>query len=163
MDAWKELRGFFNGCKSYLFYIEKRRTLSIIPPAFLLFNAPPPRQSNSPTQQLFLSLSTLFPSHPAPLHAHPHPPLTPVWGLCFIVNTPTPTTPVWTGAGVRLPVSTRLEQQNAQKRRGLGEGIRPQMSFVGILEVLVWIPFPYSFSCLFSSFLIKKQGFATQS
>lgn len=133
--------GVFNGYESYLFYIEKRRTLCIIPPAFLLFNAPPfPGQSNSPTQQLFLSLSTLFPSHPAPLHALPHPPLTPVWGLCFIVvphlagNTPTPTTPthVWTGAGVRLPVSTRLEQQNAQKRRGLGEGIRPQMSFVRI-------------------------------
>lgn len=93
--SWGEGGGFFRGYKSYLFYIEKRRALFHNTTSFSPLPSPFPRQSNSPTQQLFLSLSTLFPSHSAPLHAHPHPPLPPVWGLCFIVvlhlagNTPT--------------------------------------------------------------------------
>lgn len=129
---------------------------------------PFPRQSNSPTQQLFLSLSTLFPSHPAPLHAHPHPPLTPVWGLCFIVvlhlagNPPPPLHHHPHPCVDRGRSPTACERQasatECPEKERIRRGHPTTNELCQDLKVLVLIPISCSFSCLFSSFLIKKEA-----
>lgn len=91
--------------KSNLFHWQRKESAPPSPSSSFLFlpcSHPPPPSSNSPTQQLFLSLFAL----PAPLHAHPPPPTSPsVMALFYCCAAFGRETPVWTGAGVRLPLN----------------------------------------------------------
>lgn len=151
---WPLMGGLFTGHKSDLFYFRKRGDPFIKPPAFLFLNVSPPCLSDSPTQQLFLPLSTLSPSHPGALHpcplVHtppPHPPFVQCGGpLSYCCGAFGRETPVCTG-GSSPTVCERRTNGNGQKRRGLAEGTGCTNEHCQDLKAEEF------FSCLFSSCL----------
>lgn len=105
--------------KSNLFYWQRKERT---PPSF--FSRSSPRHHpNSPTQQLFLSLSALPPTHPAAPHARlSSPPSSPwVWWLCFIVvqrSAGKPPSGLRQGSG--CPWMLECSSADAPMSRGLG-------------------------------------------
>ena len=90
--------------KSNLFHWQRKESAPpfLLPPAFFFSRAATPPSSCSPTQQLFLALFAL----PSPPHAPPPPPTTPsVMALFYCCAAFGRETPVWTEAGVRLPLN----------------------------------------------------------
>lgn len=94
-----------------------------LPPAFFHSRAAsPPSPCNSPTRQLFLSLSALPPSTPAcsPLLPPPLPPHSPTaMALFFCCAAFGRETPVWRRAGVRLAPNARVSAQISRIRRAV--------------------------------------------